>query len=1003
MTINTNRSAPADPRSQPIINSPYHAPDYHWQLDTQAKAIGPANSGRRQAQNVSPVSRQSRKPTTFDEQHGALWAPLHLVNDVRCLVQKWQADNYPGTTPITKALIRHWVDYDEERDYYVYFAQLDAVLSHIFIMETEPTIQIDQLQNLAKQFNRDIFRIAHKMATGTGKTITMAMLIVWQTANHLAAPDDDRFTDRFLFITPGLTVTERLQASLMPSNNANDYSTFYLLPPDPMYQRAISQATIRIINYHQFKPKASEGAPSRQQQQVIDGGSKPATPEQIAARTETPFQVISRITSAEGIPTTPFLVFNDEAHHCHQGNPGKDPEAKIWLDGIFDLHRYGFLHYVADFSATPIFLSQSTPQPFPWIVSDYSLIDAIEAGLVKIPQVPVSRSDAQKASYRDLYANSPSSQRQNFVPDDAQNNALLKEAINALGENHARRSTQSPIGQQPVFAIVMNSVKNANAVFDYISNGRAGLELLSNYADQSATEAHQLPRTIIVHSQLEEGTLPSAAPLAQRMRELATQYRSHKPYGFTERDGPEDIIRKVMNTVGRTGMPGEHIRCIISVSMLTEGWDAKNVTHLLGFRAFDSSLLCEQVAGRTLRRMTNDVDENTGLPIPEYAQVIGIPFPETEPPPANTCSRCGLTPNECDCPPQQVVHVEYRTDNPNLDIRWPNVTSLERIPNPDYLTVEINPSILPTAQTVPPHVDSPEILHGQVGEESKITSSQPYTIQRYLFSVSDRVSQAIVQEFSDDPESLGVYDRSTAIKNSVLFTQILAIAERLRQDGALAGPDEHGTWSGYDSDVQKTADWLRRLINVRAPHRVNDIRMRAVRGAAAPWLEAHDHRTQQTALKPTIYGPTKKSTITYAVCDSTWEATLARRLDETPEITRWIRNQRLGWSIPYISRREKHRYLPDFIAVAKLDEPIDLHLVIEVKGLEWELDPDKRLWAERYWIPTINADPEYGHAGGKHWHYLYITSLEQVHQINLIIQALCNDYNKPPEQAALIA
>ena len=391
MTTETRRTLPEpnDPVREPVINSPFETPQWRWQLDTSTKAYAPALPGRRESQNIPPVagSRKLRTTQALPGEMGAQWIPLKLVNDIRTTVLSWQEDGYPGITQTSRDLISHWTD---EEACQLYFAQLDAVLTHIYL--NEAATESDQGRNPRnkRRFNDGILRMAHKMATATGKTPVMAMLILYHTANHRnAAPDDHRFTRRFLVITPGLTVKERLQDSLDPGHEDSDWKAFNLVPPGDQWEQALTSASVNVINYHQMQPKDMEPT-STKQQQLIAGGSNPTTLEELEARKETPRDVVDRIADGKS-QQGPILVINDEGHHCHRGDPDKKnalPQNTQWFEGIQQIRDTGLLRYVVDMSATPIFLAQSNPRPFDWIVSDYSLIDAIEAGLTKIPRVP---------------------------------------------------------------------------------------------------------------------------------------------------------------------------------------------------------------------------------------------------------------------------------------------------------------------------------------------------------------------------------------------------------------------------------------------------------------------------------------------------------------------------------------------------------------------------------------------------------------------------------------
>ena len=735
MTTETRRNLPRpnDPNREPIINSPYGIPEWRWQLDTSTKAYAPALPGRRESQNIPPVagSRKLRSTQALPGEMGARWTPIRLVNDIRTAVLGWQESGYPGITQASRDLINHWTDPEACQ---LYFAQLDAVLTHIYLNEAAPKEISTRLQEINDRYNGGINRIAHKMATATGKTPVMAMLILYHVANHRsAAPDDHRFTRRFLLITPGLTVRERLQDSLDPGHDDSDWKAFNLVPPGDQWEQALSSTSINVINYHQMQPKDMEPTSTRQQQ-LIDGGANPTTPEELEARKETPRDVIDRIADGKS-QQGPILVINDEGHHCHRGDPDKRntiPQNTQWFEGIRQIRDTGLLQYVVDMSATPIFLAQSNPRPFDWIVSDYSLIDAIEAGLTKIPRVPTSTNRSNDSELRDIFSHTDSKQAGDFRPDVTGNNPLLKEALNSLYrdyEDTAQEWRELGRPEPPVMAIVMNSVKNANAMFRHVAGG-AVTPLLNNYEGQGKDEIRQEPRTIIVHSKMEDGEA-ATGETGRYIRELAEVYRRNPKYGFSDSDRPEEVIRRVMNTVGRTGLPGENVRCVISVNMLTEGWNTKTVTHLLGFRKFGSSLLCEQVAGRTLRRVTRDKEEDETRFTPEYAQILGIPFPqyaETDPDPCKKEKRR--------FPP---VTVEPDPDRRHLRVEWPNVIQLRRTGGNRPVEVRTKPEGPDEVHEVPAHISERINVEPTAGLTARFRGEPPVTALRFIYLAANTV------------------------------------------------------------------------------------------------------------------------------------------------------------------------------------------------------------------------------------------------------------------------
>ena len=649
-------------------------------------------------------------------------------------------------------------------------------------------------------------------------------------------------------------------------------------------------------------------------------------------------------------------------------------------------------------SATPIHMVGDR-HPVEWIVSDYSLVDAIEAGLVKIPQVPTRTGRGHSPEFRDLYGETEPPQRNAFLPGNPANNPKLKEALAALSEEHAAltqqwldehraRQATSPDPEEtaelpeiPVLAIVMNSVANANAMFHYVAGGAANAPLLCNYTIAGGDILLPEPRTIIVHSKLEEGKEASgrgSGDTNRYIKDLSEVYRQNPQYGFTYQDKPHEIIRRVMNTVGQPGQPGEAVRCVISVEMLTEGWDAKTVTHMLGFRAFDSGLLCEQVAGRTLRRVTRDYDETGQRFKPEYARILGIPFPQYDPPPpAQECPKCGQNP--CQCPVLPEVEIRLKPNRPDLRIEWPNIIRMRRAQGQNAIGIAPKPDGPDVNHRVTAVARDTHVLEGQVGPEVVIQAGETASREHFLFQVAGQATKRIIKDLLDAGDTAPEVPGHPTINANRLFQQALHILRQYARDGCLSGPKSRAEWPDDGNAIDTAAEWLQRNIQFVKPANGNQPVLDAVASARQLWLNTDTLRPYRTAHDTeTIYGVTKKSPVNYAHCDYGWEPQIAKQLDEMPEIARWTRNRNLNWSIPYVMDGELHRYLPDFVAVAPLPNGRELHIVIEAKGRQRPSDPVKRRWAEKYWIPAINRHPQYGAAVGKVWEYLYLDDLPLV-------------------------
>ena len=974
---------PFSPEEQPIINSPFFPPQYHWPLNSDTKAFAPAVDGRRIAQNMPPVagSRGTRRGTAQPGNIGVTWEELYLVNQIRQEVADWRLANCPGVTSATRDLINHWTDREE---FPLYFAQIDAVLTHIFLREIQPPDITQELEGINLKRNDRIDRIAHKMATATGKTTVMAMLILWQAANHYAlGQEDPRFVRRFLLLTPGLTVKERLHDSLDPHNPGNDWKAFNLIPPGDLWEPALASASVNIANYHQLEPRTLGLKPSDKGQLLIDGGSKPTTTEELESRIETPGEIVERIADGK-TQRGNILVINDEGHHCHRGAPDKRNQKDTqWFTGIRHIRDAQLLAYVTDMSATPIFLAQSNPEPFDWIVSDYSLVDAIEAGLTKIPRVPTRTTTEQNSRFRDIFSNTDSKQTSDFRPEDAGNNTLLKEALEVLYRDYEKRNEEwKNRSVVPVMAIVMNLVKNANAMYRHVSNGVA-TPLFSNYTGAGHSDLRNDPRTIIVHSKIEDGEA-ATGETGRHIRDLAAAYRRNPKYGFTDDDRPEEIIRRVMNSVGRPGQPGENVRCVISVNMLTEGWNTKTVTHLLGFRKFASSLLCEQVAGRTLRRITNDFqDEDNLLFKPEYAQIFGIPFPQYEEP------ELDLEKDTPDLPP---VLIEPMESQRQFRVEWPNVVKLQRLGGLQAIQVRAKPGEPDEPYTITDVRPETAISEGIIGPHVEMTSDAHETRGNFLYRAACEVVRTIEKEAEQQAETDQVGE--PVIQVAKLFGQTVKVAQQYHDRGYMIGPENSDLWPTDETTLLKASQWLHRNMDIIKPE-TGAIWLEAIPSAINPWQHTGELREYDTGNNPRrIYGPAKKSEVSYAHCDSEWELWVAQQLDEMDEIERWARNKGLNWSIPYVADRQQRSYWPDFVAIAKLNESQELNIVIEVKGLERDNDPIKRRWAQEYWVPAVNRHQKYGQAAGRTWSYLYLDDEALVINATTRVRELINEHRR---------
>ena len=330
-----------------------------------------------------------------------------LINQIRARVATWRMGGYPGTTGTTARLLAHWGVIDD-RVRPLFFCQREAIETAIYLAEVAPKDHpffVSSLAQYANALNEGLFRMALKMATGTGKTVVMSLLIAWQTINKARNTNDAHFTDQFLVVAPGITIKDRLRV-LMPSDLDNYYDGLDLIPAG--FREDLNRATVHVINYHQLMLREKVSAPAKTKKLLGNG----------AVFTETPGEMANRVLKPFG-GSKQIIVLNDEGHHCYREKPvdvaldgeaqrsayaiadlkgeekteakERDAEARAWHSGLIHVARKRGIKAIYDLSATPFYLRGSGWQEgtlFQWVVSDFALTDAIECGIVKIPRVP---------------------------------------------------------------------------------------------------------------------------------------------------------------------------------------------------------------------------------------------------------------------------------------------------------------------------------------------------------------------------------------------------------------------------------------------------------------------------------------------------------------------------------------------------------------------------------------------------------------------------------------
>ena len=723
-----------------------------------------------------------------------------LVNEIRSYVAGWRALPNPadcGVTPATQRLLMHWRHHPFQT-VRPFFCQVEAVETAIWLAEVARRYRRHDkfrkhLQGANEQANPELFRIALKMATGSGKTTVMAMLIAWQTVNAVRTPGSNLFSRGFLIVTPGITIKDRLRV-LQPNDPDSYYRGRELVPADMLPD--IDRAKLVITNYHAFKPRETLEI-SKTGRSLLQGRDTPPD------TTENDGQMLHRVAN-DLLGFKGVVVLNDEAHHCYREKPDGEEEysaderdearsnndaARLWIAGLEAVKRKLGLTAVYDLSATPFFLRGSGYREgtlFPWTVSDFSLMDAIECGIVKLPRIPVSDNlpGADVPIYRNLWEHIRKDMPKLGRAKGGRGNPLalpseLQTALYALYGHYEKTFEQwdrAGIGVPPVFIVVCNNTSTSELVYEWISGFErdaegeqnpfhAGhLELFSNYDSFNTRLAR--PNTLLIDSeQVDSGEAldPAFRTAVGSEIEVFRREKMQREGAGAGADAISDaeLLREVMNTVGRKGRLGETVRCVVSVSMLTEGWDTNTVTHILGVRAFGTQLLCEQVVGRALRRQSYEMNAD-GLFDCEYADIMGIPFDFAAQPVVTKPK-----------PPKPTTRVQALKERAALEITFPRVEGY-RVNLPDERVEAVfteNSRLVLTPEDVGP---CRVLLEGIVGQGVELTTAvldavRPSEISYHL------AKHLLYNQFRDPSEPPKMH----------LFGQIKRAAKRWIDEGYL--------------------------------------------------------------------------------------------------------------------------------------------------------------------------------------------------------------------------
>lgn len=901
-----------------IINSPFVRPEQHW-VEDKGGALTIKAERRPAAYEIFDVRNNTRRTEE-----------LPLVNTIRRRVDQWRDAGYPGITSVTRCLLEHWHD-RSVRDHPFYFCQLEAIETLIWWVEG------------AEDFRQGIFvpgdggpweRLCSKMATGSGKTTVMAMIITWQVLNAITYPKRTKDFSRVVFIVaPGLTVKDRLRV-LYPGEPDNYYDAFSLCPSDALRQK-LNRVELLVVNWHTLMPLKEV------KRSVVKKGAQ--SDETFTRR------VLGKLSAFKDI-----IVINDEAHHAYR----KPPEVKIskkaaeeqgldldeatrWIEGLDRIHKTRRIQRCFDLSATPFAPTGKTSTEtalFDWIISDFGLNDAIEAGLVKTPRVVV-RDDALPDA-RTLRSRLYHIYRDPSVSEDLNRKAqphealpkLVQDAYTLLGADWRETRRQwrdAGHHSPPVMLTVCNRTETAARIEQYFSQG-----------DAHWPELHAPTKTLRVDSKvLEKAEIGEAAASDKDYEARLAAIIESADLPETKKARlkemkKEELLRAIVDNVGKRGAAGQDLQNVISVAMLSEGWDAKNVTHIMGLRAFTSQLLCEQVIGRGLRRVSYDTDEN-GLFVPEYVNVFGVPLSISqdageggEPPP----------------PPKPSTQIEVVPERGGLELRWPNVLRIETVVRP-ALTVEwsqvgllrLDPASTPISADLAPAL-------GGAADMSKVTSidlealPDGFRLQRLTFLAARKGFAELKHSFKGTEE--------------FLVFQLITLVETFLKSDRLDIP------SLFHQDALRKRILIALNIDLVVQHLLryvkeqNTTKLAPVYDEENPIGSTAQMRTWYTT-KPNC--PTVRSHISHVVGDSAWEQYAANIFEKHDDVLAYTKNDHLGFQVHYLWAGSRRRFIPDFIVRLTNGKT----LALEIKGEDSPQNKAKRD-ALAEWVKAVNTAGGFG-------------------------------------------
>jgi type III restriction enzyme len=831
-----------------------------------------------------------------------------FVNQLRDEVREWREGGYPGTALVTRRLLEWWFEREEERmavGKRFFFCQREAIETVIYLYEVKGRYKMPETE--------DLLRYSLKLATGTGKTVVMALLVTWSTL-HKRKVSGSSLSNNFLVLVPNLTVKDRVSGEtrgdgLDPAGAENLYAAFDIVPPEYASE---FQPNVMVRNW-QGIPLEGKRDDWISEDAVEEGRFVPASVlwAMQRRRRQDPGAQIRRFLGG----WRDLVVINDEAHHVYgekRTRAGEDPEYIKWNKIIHRVKDAARISLVLDLSATPWYGSGS-PKPegtlFEWLVSDFSVYDAFESGLVKVVRLP--EADGQGGQYLDLWDRVKGSRTKEEYLSSCK--GAVASIYSDWGKDYRDWSAtfeNMRSGPAPVLLAVTDKAQRAEWLFDHLSRD---YDLLRNPDDDDPRNWH----TIRIDSKV-----------------------------FDAEKGNEAILREIVNTVGKKGQAGEHVRCIVSVNMLSEGWDVKSVTHILGLRAFGSPLLTEQIIGRGLRRVSYDVLNQPLEERPEGSDetvdAFGIPFvgyPVQKKKRAPT-GRWGQKPEWIQ---KDDKKRKYRLQVPNVRSWAVGVTQ----PLSEVIKVSELPEVVINPKETPPEINVRPVVGGR--PEAVMTLEQ-FRVEYPLMKTAFMASRELYESTnSDTATDLGIgptFEEVLDVVKGYFDTRLRALGTSDRRDAGIY------FWRRQILDVLETAVRGSGLAGVKPI---------PILGEPATLDTEYLRRFQWTG----VVADGKKCHTSKVPCHTELEKQFADFLDGADDVIKYLKNERFGFSVTYYENNRPRQYYPDFIALVRDKAGREIFWIVETKG---EVHPNTKYKREsaELWC-TKMSETKYGL-----WKYLFV-------------------------------